>query len=184
MNKQLQAIAAALGATFSDKYEHGDRGIITMPNGVEIWATVGSRGNGTDVGKISFSPRWPDHIANKDLTTRATSQRDFLRGTDYFDGINVAASKTPETIAKDVQRRFLPVVNPMWEKCVEWVAQQERSYTGMRDNEALARELFKYDGTGRVYGSLQYAGAEYMCITVNNLNQDQARKLAAFLQTL
>lgn len=187
MNKLefLAAISNALGATFTDGSEDSDsaRGRITMPDGVKFFIGTGGY---SYRGKVHVSSSFPHYQHKADGSMRSMSQTDIMpSNADYFDGINASATKTPEQIAKDITRRFLPVYAPMWAKALAYVQRQADYWKQYNSLAAVAEEVLKpLDYRHATPCRVDYMGGDYCRVSVDNLDADKLRKLAAFLSTL
>lgn len=110
--------------------------------------------------------------------------------------ITVNADKSPEQIAKDIARRFLPDYRAVLARCLE-ARDNHDSY--IRNSNSLAKELADILGekpSGRseaerqhihlsslkknFYGDFHVSG-DSISVDLRSLNPDQARKLAAFI---
>src|SRR5438874_4007196 len=179
---QLAAVAAALGATFENGSEDSDsaRGRVVMPDGLKFFMITGGYSH---KGKIHIDSSFPNYQHHADGGMRAMSQRDIMPGnTDYFDGINVSDTKTPEQIAKDITRRFLPVYAPIWARAVDYVAKQAAYWQGYNDVAKVAEEVLTPFGYSNkvVQARVNYNNGRTVRVEVDNLDADKLRKLAAF----
>lgn len=141
IHDKLQAVAALLGGTFAPN-DHDAAlvsGYITLASGSSFYAKAGGY-NFKD--RLGFSPKWPSYVG-ADAYTKHISQRDFMPyNSPFWDGITVADSKTPEQIAKDLQRRFIPTFEEMHAKAVAYCEEhtayyRDRAATQQRFNEIL-----------------------------------------------
>lgn len=188
-NPLFVAIAKALGYTldtirgFDDGVDQ-TRGTLVTPEGQRIHVATGGYYH---KDKVHFSMSFPDHVVDESGATRGTSQRSFDHKTPHFDGINVSGAKSPEQIAKDVQRRFLPTAETLWAACDAWVAEQADYYGNKAVFKTEIDALMKphgYHGSESVKASVRYIGKDYATIELDSLKIEQVRKLAAFLKTI
>lgn len=181
----LWEIAKALGATYEQSYADDEkRGVFTMPGGVKFFAVMDGYQN---VGKIRFSPVFPSVQAREDGTMTTMSQKTFDYNGPVFDGIKVSATKTPEQIARDIERRFLPTVNELQVKALAYVERQAAYFKNKNEIAAIATEAFKpfgYNSKRGFTAEITYISESYVRVKLDDLNADKVQKLAAFLETL
>lgn len=178
----LNAIAAALGATFAPIEGDAARGYITMPNGVRFFLMNGGYAY---KGKVHIAPSYPLD------DNRYVGQRDFDKNLGYndkpFDGINVTDSKAPAQIAKDIQRRFLPTYEPLYRMSAEYVTRNAESRKHQEDLTALVETKLKPFGYGSGKGftaEAAYIGRDYVTVKINDLTTAKFLRLVDFLNTL
>lgn len=118
----IAAIAKALGGKWNAHKEDDPRvspdvwGTLELDN-MSLWVRANGYGN---ADRIKFSVNWPTYkgadghtvtMQGRDCVTREESQK-------YPWEISVAQSKAPETIAKDVTRRLIEPMRPVWELAI------------------------------------------------------------------
>jgi hypothetical protein len=178
----FQAIASVLGASFEnmDMCDQ-DRGHITMPDGVRFFVITGGY---SYKGKVHVSPSYPQYISNEHGGKRSAGQRDFDHSLHYpdtgFDGINISSSKTPEQIAKDIQRRFLPVYVPLYAQAVAYCEKQAAYWKNKTSLDKTARDLIK--PISRLH--LDYVSESEVTVKVSGLDADKLQRLCEFLKTI
>ena len=175
MLELIANVASSLGANFEPMLWDGDaQGYIVMPDGVKMFVHAGGYGN---VGKIIFSDSFPKHVADIHGLLQYTGTRNFSSGD--FDGIKVSDNKSPEQIAKDVARRFLPTYAPLYAQSVEWCGKQADYWKKKNEMSLLGEQLF-----GNIkYAQVAYVGDTTLRVNVSELTADNAKKLAALLAT-
>lgn len=136
-----QAIAELLGASVLPAHGRGDDGYmgrfaLSRPNGDEIALCFGLANY---KGKI--------HITGSYLA----DTRCALAYNEKRPSISVSVLKTPEQIAKDIQRRFLPAYLPLAAACRERKAQDEAR--AARQEELLSSLVQDYKGRVTRYGN-------------------------------
>jgi hypothetical protein len=118
MELLINDVARILGGTARDwdpTERNRERFYITLPDGVEIFVRGGGYGF---EGRIEFDGHYPNYIDE-----RGSKQTVYPRncGAIKYEAaapsITVSNKKTAEQIAKDIQRRLLPVLVPVWHKC-------------------------------------------------------------------
>lgn len=102
---------------------------------------------------ISIHGNWP-----KDVDGRESFPRN-------SPSINVAAAKDPEKIAKDINRRFMPEYDKLWDEQAE-IVQRHRDYADLTERTAAALEAA---GARRSERSMQN-GADKSNITLYPFN--------------
>jgi hypothetical protein len=130
------AIAAALNGIWEAKQKGSDRHTvdndewhrIVAPNGAAIHLYFPA--SGKDKNRISISGVWPHRKAHTQVVPSA------LYPQQEAPSITVSADKTPEQIAGDIEKRFLPVYLPMWEACY----QRGQELNAAEDKELSAKE--------------------------------------------
>ncbi len=191
-NPLFVSIAKILGCTIViRRFDNGNTGEIDF-NRAEFVTPEGNKfyvitGGYYYKNKLHFSISFPDHVVNEKMETRGTSQSAFMPyGTPHFDGINVAATKTPEQIAKDVQRRLFPTAYDLWATCAVWCDQQSNYYSNKATLSNEVHELLKPFGynKGKVRADVKYIGKDNATIELAGLSIEQIRKLAKFLETM
>lgn len=182
--QKYQAIAEKLGAQFMPGCEL-DRGRFVMADGVEFFAISGGYNY---KGKIHITTSFPAHVVNERGESRGTCQRDFMPyGSPHFDGINVSDAKTPEQIAKDIQRRFLPEYVPLYQKAVAYCDEQKTYWEKRGNLLTLVNECLKpfgYSSGKKIQARADYVAKDYANVVIENLDADRLQKLAAFLHSL
>jgi len=167
--KQAQNIAARLSATLrvnNDAYiTRGEMDYcLTLPDGVGLFVHVGGYSH---PGRMHISGDWPKYM-NSDGHGVYMSPRDCgsISYCASTPDITVAVSKTSEQIVKDIQRRLLPSLVPIWHKCREYIINKER---GDKQRAATVYRLalatsgaahVKQDGASVSYNT-HYARAEH-----------------------
>lgn len=163
--EQAEAIAKALGWTLEQPHEGNSNYYrLVSPEGVTISMNVGGYAY---KGRISFGTLYPQHQSDQHGATRYTSQRDWDRSLPYnqsgWDGITVADTKSPEQIAKDLNRRFLPVYLPLWAEAVKYCAQQASYWARRSSHEAAIKEAVK----GVAGLNISYMGSDYARLEID-----------------
>jgi len=139
------SIAAALGWSVEQPHEGSANYFrLISPDGVVISMSIGGY---AFKGRISFGCAYPWHQTDQYGGTRHTFQRDFDRSLAYnvapWDGITVADTKSPEQIAKDINRRFLPVYLPLWAEAVKYCAEKAAYWVKRNGAEEAIKEAIK-----------------------------------------
>jgi hypothetical protein len=140
------AIAAALNGTweprknYHDSHEHDfdTQHRILAPNGSGMCLGCPDE---DDVkrgkNRVTISGIWPRRNPGEQVTPSS------LCTDEQAPVITISLSKTPEEIARDIERRFLPLYLPLWEKC---------SVKGQELNAAEAKELSVKEEYGAALG--------------------------------
>jgi len=121
MRNKMIVIAAALGATaprfIYDETASAADCTMTLADGVKLFVRAG--GYGIE-GRIEFSGSYPSYVKPEGGRTIVTPGDIYENGARLTSpSITVADSKTPEQIAKDVERRLLGTLRlrEIWHKC-------------------------------------------------------------------
>ena len=120
-NEMGEKIALALGWEWTPAEEQQN------PHGFHI---DGPEGSGLFLrfrdGRINVSGRWPEHV----------NQHSFYpsnHGTDVLSDITVSASRSPEQVARDINKRYIPLYFPVFQK-----KKQERA-------DYIARQAMRHE---------------------------------------
>lgn len=148
--------------------------------------------------KFSISGDYP-----KDAKGQYMSPREWLSASEYTDApsIGVALTATPERIAKEINRRFLPVYLPILALCVKR-RDQELQHHADRDSVAQqiadacdsrveCQEWRNDGGTKRIDigqygngGTFEVSSADWIKLEWRTDNVEKAVKVAEFLKSL
>jgi hypothetical protein len=139
------AIAAALNGTWEAKEkgydylkENDDRWHrIVAPNGAGMFIHFPDSGAREKDQRISITGIWPLRQPGTETTPSCLYPR------QDAPSIYIALSKSPEQIAKDIERRFLPVYLPQREACYN---------LGLERNAAEAKELARKEEITAILG--------------------------------
>lgn len=128
MKQLIEDVARLLGGVarpWSKEDLTRERFYITLADGVEMFVHHGGYGN---EDRIEFSGNWPTYRDQKRnlgtvFGTNVLTYDERQAGAGS-PSITVSNKKTAEQIAKDVQRRLLPTLAPLWHrrkaKAIEW----------------------------------------------------------------
>jgi hypothetical protein len=124
------AIAAALNGTWEAKAkgydylkEDDDRWHrIVAPNGAGVFIHFPAEGTREKDQRISITGIWPTRAPRPHGAEVGPSS---LYPRQDAPTIYISLKKSPEQIAKDIERRFLPVYLPLWEACCDKAAETE-----------------------------------------------------------
>ncbi len=103
----------------------------------------------------------------------------FGPANSFSPTISVAADRTPEAIAKDITRRFLPKYETEGNAALAKRNQQDAYFTG---KAALLAEVKAALGTDGNYPLNVETSQDSVTFTCHNLNREQALELANFLR--
>lgn len=100
--------------------DRATRCYLRHPDGREMFLLLGvNRYDRAPQGMVQVSGRYGEDNG------KPVYPQDFFYDKGTEPTINVSASKTPEQIAKDIERRFMPAYNDLWARCQEWVRKNE-----------------------------------------------------------
>jgi hypothetical protein len=169
---------------------------LTLPDDVRLFVRVGGYGN---EGRLSVSGSWPKYTKLDGVTTYL-SPRD-CGAVNYLESppeITVSADKTPEQIVKDIQRRLLPVLSPIWRKCLQYII--DREHADARRSYTVRRLAVNTGGTPHVendrasvsydvhYGRAEYRGGcgggepETFKLSLEGVSEDQVAAIMTLLK--
>lgn len=186
---KAQAIATLLHGTATEGSNTATF-YITLADGVVLFLRVGDYSNGGRLHVDGSYPSYTDANGNR----RFVTPRD-CGGISYgiaSPSITVAGSKTAEQIAKDIDRRLLPELRPLWLKCREYANKQvfylarrkatiERVAKATKGTPRSDRDLARVDWAFEV-GHAEYRGgynnqAELFEVTLRDVTEAQLVKL-------
>lgn len=169
MRDKITAVAAALGGRVRFLHDRGqhyaqDEATITLPDGVQMFLRPGGYGN---EGRIHASGSYPSY-------ERVEHGREIVTPGDIYEGgkrlespsITVADTKTPEQIAKDIERRLLPDLRHVWLACKahcdsNTARQAQRKATVERVAKATGGQPNVHNESARVSYGYEIGDAEY-----------------------
>jgi hypothetical protein len=125
-------IAAALGCELAAR---DDDHVVEMlhPEGFKLFFNAGWSG-GYD--KISIGSSWPLDEDRRQVTSSYDAS---------IPRINVSVTRTPEAIAREVERRFLPEWKPLWEKSLARLDSSRKHEGETKSNAAELAEIVGID---------------------------------------
>ena len=125
-------IANELGCELA---ERDDSHVVEMkhPEGFRLFFNAGWSG-GYD--KISIGSSWPLDEDRRQVTSSYDAS---------IPRINVSVTRTPEAIAKEVERRFLPEWRPLWEKAMARLESTKKHEGDTRSNAVGLAEIAGVD---------------------------------------
>lgn len=161
----LAKIAKALGGKFElDKSEHNGThdgrvwGDIVL-DGIAVHVTADGWNN---AGRLSFSIAWPEY-KNSEGHTQTMQGRDCLNSDERAAlnwDITVSKDKEPERIAKDVTRRLIDPMRPVYAKALERIKSTIEYQDGQAARVAYFLKTFPHyaerkrnNGQARFYGT-------------------------------
>ena len=148
--------------------------------------------------RLEVSGYYPVSRIQGESCPRTFSPHDLYNPRAESPSISISCEKSPEAIAKEIQRRFLPDYQTVLFRCIGLRDAHEKYF---RDQQALAGQIGSALGTARrntqgtvfelprnltkgsVYGDVDVSG-DSVRFRINNVPAAQALKLAAFLRTL
>lgn len=174
-----KAICLAIGGEFSAPHAESEAYFYcTMPDGVRFSIRLGGW---AFKGRVSFGPAYPKYVSDENGGTRQCIQRDFDLGLRYsesgFDGITVSDTKTPEQMAKDIRRRFLPTYVDLWPKAVSYCDEQAAYWSARGDAKQQIENALRFNSGYRIsHFSRDSASIELYAVT-----PEMAKKIAEIL---
>lgn len=141
---KAQQIAAALGASYRAPHDNpefaGRSAWIYLPEGIALYLNLdGYSGD----GRIGVSLKY-----NTDLLGSTISQRDFDYNGESPD-ITVAFNKSPEKIAAEITRRFLPAARLVWAKVEKCLASRNEYALSTRDTANRVADALRVEAPDR-----------------------------------
>jgi hypothetical protein len=189
MESLLQAVATALNAQYEPLSLGPNRtgGHIEMHNGVRFFITTGGHAH---KGKVRINPSYPSYTDDKG-TARCVAQRDFDQSLSWnvlgLGGINISDTKTPEQIAKDIMRRFMPEYEPIYRKAVAYCEAEAKYVKDKQLIEDVVKSALRplnHASLSVIKAEVGYIGSTYVDIRVSHLSANQVVRLAEFLKNL
>lgn len=178
----VQAIPGATLTLDADKKPHG----FTQVGAIKVWFGYDSHAH-----RLTVHASWPTY-------NNATIGPWELNPRPEDPTITVSASKSPDTIAADISRRFMPRYLDVLSRCLE-VFNKRRAYNERQQSlTANVQAALGYEPWGAkatsfdlppnlkdasAYGDVEISG-DTVRVHVNSLNEERALKLIAFLKTL
>jgi len=125
-------IASILGCELA---ERDDSHVVEMksPEGFRLFFNAGWSG-GYD--KISVGSSWPLDEDRRQVTSSYDAS---------IPRINVSVTRTPEAIAREVERRFLPEWRPLWTKAIARLESSRKHEGDTRLNAEMLAEIVGVD---------------------------------------
>jgi len=146
--------------------------------------------------RLEVSGNWPQcRIAKDSHNGPMVTPRDILRGNevDPSGSITVSAERTPEQIAKDITRRFLPGYTEMYVRCALRRNERDAEAVAKADLEKYLIELVgderlnlpkSFTETRSCYGSVVVNSSNSIQIDLRGLDSKTAVEVLNFLKTL
>ena len=194
ISKKLQKVLKLLGMTAVKKGEWGVRWYGENEAGEKIDLSLMSQGSGRRYGedRISVSGTYPtargsNYTGRVHIKTPEGAYQELNR-----TNITLSAEKTPELIAKEIQRRFMPG-HQKYHAAAKAIATDTDAYedltiatltdikgASLGEYEAREKQITGVFRGDDVYGSVKASGASAR-IEVSGLTADQVKKIAAIV---
>lgn len=192
----MQEVAANLSGTQSplDANRENEAGYITLIDGVKLFYRIGGYAL---QGRIEFSGAWPSYTDNGGSRQIVTPRSLWIGGHQQAaPEITVSDKKTPVQIARDIERRLLPHLRPLWleaqKRCDSYTAYHTRHRDTCtrvaKDTGGKLNSQGNCVSWGYEVGSAEYRGGaapgevERFKLTLENVSESQIHLLLSIMR--